>query len=218
MEEKKERRVLTRAETSLFLESAKKSSYYNLFVLALETGMRVGELCGLMLEDIDFKKRVLYVRHTLCYFSRDGRYVFEMHATKTKNGTRAIPLTARAVAVLKRQLIQRQQILLKGIETEDEYRNLVFVTRNNRPTQLFLVQEAIDSVLRKLREEHPEFERFSPFCFRHTFATRAIENGVQPKTLQKILGHASLQMTIDLYCHVTEDTLFEEMQKMEQAI
>ena len=84
MEEKKERRVLTRAETSLFLESAKKSSYYNLFVLALETGMRVGELCGLMLEDIDFKKRVLYVRHTLCYFSRDGRYVFEMHATKTK--------------------------------------------------------------------------------------------------------------------------------------
>lgn len=94
----------------------------------------------------------------------------------------------------------------------------MFVTRNNRPTQLFLVQEAIDSVLRKLREEHPEFERFSPFCFRHTFATRAIENGVQPKTLQKILGHASLQMTIDLYCHVTEDTLFEEMQKMEQAI
>lgn len=107
-------------------------------------------------------------------------------------------MTARAVAALKRQLIQRQQILLKGIETEDEYRNLVFVTRNNRPTQLFLVQEAIDSVLRKLREEHPEFERFSPHCFRHTFATRAIENGVQPKTLQKILGHAFLQMTMDL--------------------
>ena len=84
MEEKKERRVLTRAETSLFLESAKKSSYYNLFVLALETGMRARELCGLMREDIDFKKWVLCVRHNLCYFSREGRYVFEMHATKTK--------------------------------------------------------------------------------------------------------------------------------------
>lgn len=199
MEEKKERRVLTRAETTLFLEQAKNSSYYNLFVLALETGMRVGELCGLMWENIDFKKKVLYVRHSLCYFSRDGKYIFEMHATKTKNGTRTIPLTAKAVAALKRQRIQKQAILFKGIETEDEYRNLVFVTRNNRPTQLFLVQEAIDSVLRKLREEHPEFERFSPHCFRHTFATRAIENGIQPKTLQKILGHGSLQMTMDLY-------------------
>ena len=54
-------------------------------------------------------------------------------------------------------------------------------------------------------------------CIRHTFATRAIENGMQPKTLQKILGHGSLQMTMDLYCHVTEDTLFTEMMKMEKA-
>ena len=52
----------------------------------------------------------------------------------------------------------------------------------------------------------------------HTFATRAIENGMQPKTLQKILGHGSLQMTMDLYCHVTEDTLFTEMMKMEKAV
>lgn len=54
-------------------------------------------------------------------------------------------------------------------------------------------------------------------CIRHTFATRAIENGMQPKTLQKILGHGSLQMTMDLYCHVTEDTMFTEMKKMEKA-
>lgn len=49
----------------------------------------------------------------------------------------------------------------------------------------------------------------------NTFATRAIENGMKPKTLQKLLGNTSRNMTMDLYCHLTEDTLFEEMRKME---
>ena len=58
-------------------------------------------------------------------------------------------------------------------------------------------------------------QKFRPHAFRHTFATRAIENGVNPKTLQKLLGHSTLQMTMDLYCHVTDDALFNEMKKME---
>lgn len=90
-EVKKERRVLTIKETELFLEKAQNSFYYNLYVLALETGMRIGELCGLKWDDVDFEKKVLYVRQTLCYFSREGKYVFEMHDTKTKNGRRTIP-------------------------------------------------------------------------------------------------------------------------------
>jgi len=124
----------------------------------------------------------------------------------------------RALEALKRQRIQKQKILFKGIETEEQYRDLVFVTKNNRPTQQFIVQEAIGAIVNRIRKEHPDYEMFSPHCLRHTFATRAIENGMQPKTLQKILGHGSLQMTMDLYCHVTEDTLFTEMMKMEKAV
>ena len=163
-------------------------------------------------------QKVLYVRHTLCYFQKDGKYIFEMHDAKTKNGRRTIPLTTRALEALKRQRIQKQKILFKGIETEEQYRDLVFVTKNNRPTQQFIVQEAIGAIVNRIRKEHPDYEMFSPHCLRHTFATRAIENGMQPKTLQKILGHGSLQMTMDLYCHVTEDTLFTEMMKMEKAV
>ena len=111
---------------------------------------------------------------------------------------------------------RRAEILLKNAQTaQDEYKNLVFVTRNNRPTQQFIVQECMDVTTRRIQKEHPEFERFSPHCFRHTFATRAIENGMQPKSVQKLLGHGSLQLTMDLYCHVTDDTLFDEMRKME---
>ena len=216
-EDKRERRVLTVSETELFLVEAQSSYYYNLFVLALETGMRIGELCGLQWQDIDFEKKVLYVRHTLCYFRKDGKYIFEMRDAKTKNGRRTIPLTAKALETLRRQRIQKQKILFKGIETEEQYRDLVFVTKNNRPTQQFIVQEAICAVVNRICKVHPDYELFSPHCLRHTFATRAIENGMQPKTLQKILGHGSLQMTMDLYCHVTEDTLFTEMMKMEKA-
>lgn len=217
-DEKKERRVLTIDETELFLKQAESSMYYNLFVLALETGLRIGELMALMWSDIDMRKKVLYVNRTLCYFSKDGKYIFEMHATKTKNGKRTIPLTQRAYEALKRQRVKKMEIELKGKVASLGYENLVFVTKNNQPTQQFIIQEGIEACVRNIQKEHPEFEKLSPHCFRHTFATRAIENGMPYKTLQKILGHGSLQMTMDLYCHVTEDTLFEAMKLMEKVV
>ena len=218
-EEKKERRVLTIRETSIFLEYTKDTFYYDLYILALETGMRIGELMGLKWSEIDYDKSVLYVRRSLCYFRRDGKYVFEWHDTKTHNSKRVIPLTKQAVKALKRQWIRRQSILLKNAsEVQEEYRDLVFVTKNNRPTQQFIVAECIDVAIRRIRKDYPEFEGFSPHCFRHTFATRAIERGLQPKILQKLLGHGSLQTTMDLYCHVTEDTLYDAMSLMDTAV
>lgn len=112
-EEKKERRVLTVKETDIFLKEAKGTFYYNLYVLALETGIRIGELLGLTWNDIDFNKKILYVSHTLCYFRKDEKYVFEMHDTKTNNGKRSIPLTKRAIEVLKNSARIASDILLQ---------------------------------------------------------------------------------------------------------
>lgn len=215
-EEKKERRVLTKQETNIFLDEASRVFYYNLFVLALETGMRVGELTGLKWEDIDYNRKVIYVRHTLCYFSKDGKYTFEMHDTKTQNGKRTIPLTRRAIDALQRQRIQTNIITLASeSKLQGEYKGLVFVTKNNKPVQMFLVQECLTGVIKRIRENYPSFGKITPHCLRHTFATRAIENGMSPKSLQKILGHGTLQMTMDLYCHVTDDSLYQAMSLME---
>lgn len=215
-EEKREKRVLTVKEEEMFLKQAEGSFYYNLYVVALDTGLRVGELMGLTWNDVDMKKKVLHVRHTLCYFRKDGKYIHEMHDTKTKNSRRTIPLTQRAYDALKQQKVQKFQIRLKGKIAPDGFEDLVFVTRNNRPTQQFLVQECMLLTIKHIQKMNPEYGVFSPHSFRHTFATRAIENGMQPKTLQKILGHGSLQMTMDLYCHVTEDTLFDAMKLMDK--
>ena len=62
------------------------------------------------------------------------------------------------------------------------------------------------------------FEHCYMHSLRHTFATRCIENGVQPKTLQKILGHSTIGVTMDLYVHVTDEQLFSEIEKMNTAI
>ena len=141
-----------------------------------------------------------------------------MHDTKTINGRRSIPLTQKAYEALQRQRIRKNKIEAKGIGAMEGFEDLVFVTRNNRPTQTFIVKECMDVCIRRIQKKHPEFQTFSPHCFRHTFATRAVENGVPQKTLQRILGHGSLQMTMDLYCHVTDDTLFEAMKLMENVV
>jgi len=215
-EKKKKRRVLTVEETKWFLSAANGSFYADLYILALETGMRVGELMGLMWRDVDFDKKMIHISRTLCYFSCEGNYIFEVHPPKTENSERIIPMSNRAYEALKRQRVQRQKILLKNSDTAEEYKDLVFVTRNNKPTQQFILQECMDVVSKKIQQEHPEFERISPHTFRHSFATRAIENGVQPKTLQILLGHASLQTTMDRYCHVTDDTTVAAIKLMEQ--
>lgn len=219
-EEKKPRRVLTVKETKIFLTEAEDTFYYNLFVVALETGMRIGELSGLQWEDIDYKNKVVHVRHSMTYFSNaEGKYVFELHPTKTNKGLRDIPLTSKAIAALRQQYFMKQTLVNSGKEPLEEFENLVFVTKNNRPTTQFLVTECIEGVMRRIHKNNPDlvFEKFTPHCFRHTFATRWLEAGVPIKTVSAMLGHSQLQLTTDLYMHVTQDSLFKGLEQFEKA-
>lgn len=216
-EEKKPRRVLTVKETDIFLKEAESTFYYNLFVVALETGMRIGELTGLQWEDIDYKNKIVHVRHSMTYFSKEGKYIFELHSTKTNKGLRDIPLTAKAIEALRRQFFVKQTIINNKKVSLEGFDNLVFVTRNNKPTTEFLVKQCITSVIKKIRKNNPNlvFEDFSPHCFRHTFATRWLEADVPIKTISTILGHSQLQLTTDLYMHVTQDSLFDGLEQFE---
>lgn len=218
-EEKKPRRVLSVDETDIFLAEAVNAFYYNLFVVALETGMRIGELSGLQWEDIDFRNKVIHVRHSLTYFSNsEGKYVFELHPTKTRKGLRVIPLTTKAVTALQRQRFVKQALINGGKEPLEGYENLVFVTKNNRPTTEFLVTECINGIIRRIHKNNPElvFEKFTPHCFRHTFATRYLEAEVPLKTVSALLGHTQLQLTTDLYMHVTQESLFKGVEQYER--
>lgn len=219
-EVKKERRVLTRSETDIFLKTARTSRYYCLFVVALETGMRIGELSGLQWEDIDFKNRVIHVRHSMTYFQNieTGKYCFELHSTKTNNSLRDIPLTDKAITALKEQYLNKQRIINKNRIPIDGYENLVFVSLKNTPIIQHTVAAAIDRIVEKINKENPNinFERLTTHTFRHTFATRCLEANIPLKTVSALLGHAQLQLTTDLYMHVTTDSLFDGMKLYEK--
>ena len=94
-----------------------------------------------------------------------------------------------------------------------EFEDLVFTSKTHNPLHTANIRESIDYLVDKINRQFPEagFKRFTPHCRRHTFATNCIAKGMNPKTLQKLLGHSSLQMTMDLYCHVLDETLKEEM-------
>ena len=224
-EEEEERRVLTRDEQKIFKEYAKDSLYSNAYCLVLETGLRAGEIGGLKWEDIDFENNVLNVKRTLLQDAKKGGFYFGL--PKSKQSKRKIPLTNEAVSILKNQKILQNKLKIKSKDWNTEWEGLVFTTINGNPvgssTFRMMMIRIINNINldRKCSSEDGTYEEFKHaylHSLRHTFATRCIENGVQPKTLQKILGHSTLAVTMDLYVHVTDDHIFEEIEKMNQAI
>ena len=202
--EKEGRQAMTKEQQTLFMEYAKDSYLHNFFAVMLRTGMRNGEMRGLKYTDIDKKKNVIHVQRTLKYIEGKG-YIED--TPKTRTSTRDIPLTAAILQLLDNQ---RNYWGFK-VERMDRY---LFCNENGEPLSRERVQSEIDRIIKRIRAAGNEFPRITPHIFRHTFATRAIEAGMQPQVLKTILGHSSLAMTMDLYSHVLPDTKAEEMEKI----
>ena len=204
--ETEEKRILTDEEIEWVYSYGEKSMAYPMIVICLETGMRIGEVLGLTWDDIDFDNNIIKVRHTLARLPNNGNPIFELHQPKTKSGRRNIPMSK-----LVRKVLLEKKIMSKNISNYRGFETLVFTTRGNNPYGQEQVLRAIYLIARKIQKDHPEFKRFSMHGLRHTFATKCIAKGMKPKVLQKILGHSSLSMTMDLYCHVTDETIEKEM-------
>lgn len=227
----KDRRVLTIEEQKEILEHAKGRICEPLVRVALGTGMRAGELQGLTWDDIDFKNREIHVNKTLVYI-RDrvnGKYYFKFQSPKTKSGSRTIPMQEDVYQALKRQRVQVKEMQIHATNWNQEpgFENLVFLNVTGRPRQgmdfrndLDRIEKAINKDRKKqAKEQGKEFEpipHFHPHSLRHTFATRCFEAGIDAKTVQNYLGHASIAITMDLYTHVTEDKARAEMEKLNQ--
>ena len=219
---KDERRVLTKDEQADFLECAAGTFYHNLFVVAVNTGLRPGELYALTWDDVDLERKTISVSKTLVYqeyLDDDGKQ-FHMEEPKTKMSKRLVPINSYCEKALKKQYIQKRIIARKDIRPT-AFPDLLFTTRFNTPLNAQVYLQAIEKVVDEInvmRDNADMFERFSGHTFRHTFATRCIEAGIQPKTLQTYLGHATLQMTMDLYVHTTDEHMFCEMELLENEL
>ena len=218
-----ERRVLTAEEQAIFFNAARGTFYEDLFIVAVETGLRSGELCGLKATDVDFDAHTLQVERTLLYakLSTDSTKVFHYDPPKTDASKRCVKLSDRCEEALRRQ-IRRKTIVADRLKARplEGFEDVLFVTTVNTPLCDQLFCQAIDRIVDQINDSRPDydrFERFSPHCFRHTFATRCLEAGVNVKVVQQQLGHASMKMTMDLYSHVTDEMRDEELDKFNQA-
>ncbi|EET58118.1 site-specific recombinase, phage integrase family [Marvinbryantia formatexigens DSM 14469] len=191
-------------QQALFVEYAKDSYLYNLFAVMLRTGMRSGEIRGLKYTDIDRKKNVIHVQRTLKYIEGQG---YLEDTPKTRTSKRDIPLTKDILELLEAQ----KRYWGFKVTRLDSY---LFCNENGEPLSRDRVQAEIERIIKQIHAAGHEFERITPHVFRHTFATRAIEAGMQPQVLKTILGHSSLAMTMDLYSHVLPDTKADEMEKI----
>ena len=217
-------KYLTVEEQMKFLEVAKRSHNYYQYALILETGLRTGELIGLTWDAINWEKRTLTVNKTLEF--RHKQKDWRAGPPKTQQSYRTIPLTNRAYEILKTIYDNRenhkhsaklsQELPYMDRRTGQQkvliMEDLVFINwRTGEPAK----NSSYDTHLYKLCDE-AGIKRFCMHALRHTYATRAIESGMQPKVLQKLLGHASIKTTMDRYVHVTDDSMNLAVQQFER--
>ena len=219
---KRQRTSLTRQEQDLVLEYVQiyAPKYYTLYALALCTGMRRGELLGLRWQDVDFSKQMIHVTGTLSILSAKGSKPYR-GTPKTKTSYRDIPMTREAYEILKCERKEQLRVKMKQGEQWkplEGLEDLVFLSRTGKPQARSNIEHASQRIMKQIEKDGKEITPFSFHSLRHTFATRAIENGMNPQTLKAILGHSSLSMTMDLYSHVMEDTKAQEMEKMRNML
>ncbi len=216
---KKNFRVMTEAEQKIFLQYAANSPYYNLYLVALGTGMRAGELRALEWKDIDFKGKLIHVHGTLKFHKGKG---YQKDSPKTATSDRDIPMVEEVYKTLRRQRKEQAEMMLllgdkwtpeKGLE------NLVFTSQYARrgfgtPISSSALNTDLKKVVNNIQTAGTAFEPITPHTLRHTFATRGLEKGITPKVMQELLGHTSITMTLDIYSHVLPDKKASEIQKI----
>lgn len=180
----REMQVLTRDELRRFLAQAKEDGYYELFLLELGTGMRRGELMGLQWDDLNFQTGELQIVRQAC--AVNGK--IEISVPKTKSSIRTVVLPPSLVEVLR-----------KYKETINSRWMFPSPQNSDVPRYPTSVGDILSILLKRAGCKHVRFHDL-----RHTFATVAMENGMDVKTLSATIGHVSSATTLDIYSHITD--------------
>ncbi|WP_022760474.1 tyrosine-type recombinase/integrase [Butyrivibrio sp. AD3002] len=206
------RESLSIMEEALFMAFVKNDvhfcRYYDMFFILLNTGVRIAELCGLCICDIDFERGYIVIKRTLNRFAR--KYV--VGSTKTKSGFRKIPMSNDVKASVKRILdVREKQIQTVNIDGGDEF---LFIDHRGIPLLPSMIQKYFQRVCEKIYNEKNYNIYVTPHICRHTFCTKMVREGMKPNVLQYIMGHSRIDTTLEYYAHVDIDMVYEEVDRI----
>ena len=212
-EDNKEVKVLTKQEQEKFLEAIKGHELELLYIVALGTGLRIGEILGLKWSDIDFKNNELHVNRSLqkaAIYEDDKIVRYEVQETtpKTKNSLRTIPVPQNIIKKLIAHKKEQNELILL-LQEEYDNKNYVFCNKLGKPIEDKRPGRNLKTILTSISIEPIKFH-----ALRHTYATRLFEAGVAPKTVQHLMGHADIQTTMNIYTHVMKGEKIEAVDKI----
>lgn len=217
--------ALTMEEQEKMLDYISSSNiyakYYDMIVLELELGLRMGELLGLQWSDVDFKNKSISVDHQLIY--RNYGEGSELHIVKPKTaaGIRTIPLSKRAynaICNLKDECIANNDRCLTSIDGYDDF---VFLTIYGNPLMPSAYNNLLYNIVRSYNKMASArgiepLPHISSHILRHTACTRLAMEGINPKALQYIMGHSNASITMDIYNHLnSKDYVRSEINRLD---
>lgn len=231
--EMKEKFVLTKEQQEKFFEYLKKSCVYNvyipMFTIFLELGLRCGELIGLTWNDVDMDNKQISINHQLIYKNYGDGCKFHISSPKTNAGNRNIPMSETVLKAFKEQ---RKLNFTLGrhydydIDGRDDF---IFITKTNRP----YMPAGINNVLYNIVKAYNKYEtimaesecrepvllpKFSAHVLRHTACTRMAEKGIDIKVLQYLMGHSSIDITMEVYNHIDYTRVQKEINKLDKVV
>lgn len=205
--------ALTSEQEKDFLSFVKADNiykrYYRAIVVLLHTGLRISELCGLTVKDLDFEKGYINVTHQLRY-DKEG---YRVTPPKTENSVRKIPMVKVVKEALQEEIQSRKTIQFIGV---DGYTDFIFLNQKGLPMYATVYSTAFAQMVKKYNKYHKKspLPTVTPHTLRHTFCTNMARKKMTPNTLQYIMGHKNITMTLGYYAHGSAESAKAEMQEL----
>ena len=211
------REAITRAQERAFLKFIQEDNcyrkYYDGIYILFNTGLRISEFCGLTISDIDFQNKRIRVDHQL-QRKRDMEYIIE--DTKTKSGERYVPMSQQVVECFRRVIANRKPPKQEPII--DGYTGFLFLDKNGMPMVALHWEHYFKHILNKYNSIYKvQLPKITPYVCRHTFCSNMARSGMSPKTLQYIMGHSDISVTLNTYTHLTCDDAKAEFDRVAEA-
>ena len=209
------RTAITREQMRQFLKFVHDDNcyckYYEVVYILFHTGMRISEFCGLTLKDIDLKNRIVNIDHQLQRTS-DMQYVIE--STKTNAGTRKLPITEEVAkcfqAIIEDREPQQREKMIDG------YAGFLFYDKDNNPLVAMHWEHRFNHMVQRYNDIYRiQIPNITPHVCRHTYCSNMAKSGMNPKTLQYLMGHSDIGVTLNTYTHLGLEDAEDELKRME---